>query len=140
LNCCSLFHSFFHFPSIWEFIGVLLAGMAIYLYFIKPKIIISAPCIKANRIEVNIKNDYRYLNVLEVECQVSITKNEFKKVITLNLLKDKTLAIKPQDDYIFKTEDNVTLDDYNQVRIRILARNLIGIKKLIDRVCDLKKN
>ena len=113
-----LLDCFFHGPlNIWDLIGLLFAIIAILFYFFRPRLCICI-CIKDNKIN-----------------EICVTKNNFQTVKTITLLKDKTLAIKTGcDEYIFKENDGGLSTEYNKVRVRILVPNLIGIKKLYERV------
>ena len=130
-----LLDCFFHGPlNIWDLIGLLFAIIAILFYFFRPRLCICI-CIKDNKINVKVQNKNIFRTITEVQCEICVTKNNFQTVKTITLLKDKTLAIKTGcDEYIFKENDGGLSTEYNKVRVRILVPNLIGIKKLYERV------
>ncbi len=142
LPCCLCGCKGLSFSDWGTILGIALTIVALVLYFVRPRICL---CV-FNEIEggqFKIRVLVRNLNLLrtitEVECEVCITHNDFEDVKTLKLVKGKTLAIKTgYDKYVFKTSaQNPELNanpipNYNEIRVRLLIPNVIGVKKLYE--------
>ena len=127
-----------------ELILAILAILAVVVYFLKPDLKIYEPMIKIKNegdfiINVKVKNNSFFWKVIEPECEILISRESgFDRIVkTLELLKPNAISIDTNKEYIFKTLRNSKenpsyskLHQYKYIKIKILARNPIGIKKL----------
>lgn len=119
-------------------------------YFLKPRIHYAIyQRTKDNKTkwvaEVKNKNLLPF-TVKEVKCEIAVSETiEFILSKRLELLKDETIILKKDrsaypTNYIFvpKKETNDFDAKYIFIRVRILATNLLGVKKHYERICRIE--
>lgn len=118
-------------------------------YLLKPKLFYAVyQRTKDNKkkwvVEVTNKNLLPF-TIKEVKCEIAVSKEiDFKTAKSLKLLKEDTLILKRksktlQNNYIFVPEKETnSFDGYIYIRARILATNLIGVKKHYERICKIE--
>ncbi len=114
----------------------LMALIFLVLYFIRPILKINIYEEK-NKIKVKCTNKNIFRNAIrEVKCDIVSSETPvFNTVRTLKLKKNYIPGIRYCDNYVFKTK-NTVVQQY--IKVRILALNSIGIKKLYTRTYKIK--
>jgi len=147
----STFHDFFlvEIKNISELLALfsgLFTVVITALYFTKPKIrviqIKIEYCIfkQNHKIKATIVNCNRIFKIVDIFCEISLSKTkDFDVVRTLPLVKSHTLSLSNKDleNYTFISDDciylnnenNLEFKDYNFIRVKLLAPNILGIKK-----------
>lgn len=135
---------FLKMPDVWTVLGLALAVIALFLYFLKFRI---APIIdiENHQIKVCVSNKNRVFNIHDLECEIVKSADAtFRVVKTLTLVKSKTLILRPSDEpYIFKATNtpnnqkrSSSVDSVYYLRVRFAALNPIGVKKFRSYTCD----
>lgn len=120
----------------------LTALIAIILYFVKPCLRImniSDYSVPKVRIECINRNFFRN-PILDVKCDIVASETlEFTISDTIELCKDWVPGISFGDNYIFKSTDvGNNFDKKRYLKIRILVVNVLGVRKLYQRIYKIR--
>ncbi|NOU47680.1 MAG: hypothetical protein HOO86_11550 [Bacteroidales bacterium] len=116
----------------------IIALLFVILYFIKPCLKITDESDYSKK-KIRIKcvnNNFLRSTMKDIQCDIVVSEaNSFYITDTLELQKDWITGICYHDNYIFKVKnipDN--FDNKHYLKVRILAINILGIKKFYQRV------
>lgn len=121
----------------------IIALIALILYFVKPCLCITDES-NYNESEIRIKcvNRNFFRNpILDVKCDIVASKTEdFSISDTLELRKDWVPGISFCDNYVFIVKDTPdNFDNKKFLKVRILVVNVLGIRKLYERVYQIQR-
>lgn len=136
----------------WNLVNFFLAIFAAFIsvgYLLKPRIFYSIYQRTKDYktkwvVEVENKNILPF-KIKEIKCEIATSENiDFTVAKSLKLLKNETLFLrrdkkKYQSNYIF-VPDKETKDftEYTFIRVRLLASNILGLKKHYERICRIE--
>lgn len=120
----------------------LFALLFVILYFTKPLLIItddSDYAAEKIRIKCENKNIFR-LTIKDIQCDIVVSNdNTFLYTDTLELHKDWIPGISYNDNYVFKVKNIPNkFNDNKFMKIRILAINILGVKKFYQKVTEME--
>ena len=119
-----------------------IALLFVIMYFIKPCLkIIDESDYSTKKIRIKCVNNNILRNTIkDIKCDiVSSNSDSFEVTDTLDLQKDWTTGIRYHDNYTFKSKNIPTnFDDKQFLLVRILAINILGIKKFYQRVFKIE--
>jgi hypothetical protein len=133
----------------WLNLGLAIFAALIAIgYFLKPRIHYAIyRRTKENKIKwvAEVKNkNLLPLTVKEIKCEIAVSETiEFTVAKRLELLKDETLILKKDrsvyhTNYIFVPVLEIAgFTGYTFIRIRLLATNILGVKKHYERICRI---
>ncbi len=139
---------FFCEPPNWVIwfssIASVFAILFLFLYFVYPRLKFENECDFNNKnIRIKCINKNRLgLSIKDIKCDiVASEKDNFDITDTLELYKDWTAGIRYKKNYTFKVKKlPENFDEKKYLKIRILAPNLLGVKKLYEIVIDIEQN
>ncbi|KAF5031384.1 hypothetical protein DSECCO2_628280 [anaerobic digester metagenome] len=138
--CCIINDCFGTFITLFGFVISILAIIAFALYWFKPRFDISVKHDKKKEIRVVIFNkNCPRIKIVDIKCEATLSEDrDFSGVVnTLDSIKDSIICLKaPPANYTFKFEES-KLAQKNYLRIRLLANNIIGIKKVTEKVYEI---
>ncbi len=122
----------------------LIALIAFVLYFFHPRFAICV-CYNDSQIRITVKNN-NVINlcnkkIVDIKCEATLAETEdfSNEVITLEMMKDWIICLnKKPANYVFKTT-NANIKDKNYLRVRLLASNFIGVKKVTEEYYTITK-
>jgi hypothetical protein len=126
-------------PPIWfsyaSGFASLFALIFSVLYFLKPNLIISNES-ENNEIRIKCENKDWFVKVKDIKCDIVASKDDkFGVTDTLDLAKDWISGIQHNGNYIFKTINLPSnFSDKKYIKVRMLADNIIGIKKYYEKI------
>ena len=124
------------FMELFSLIASIFATFVTLGYWVKPRL---RMCIFQDsdywKVKVVNRNLFRS-SVKDVCCEIALSKTEtFEFTKTSELKKGGTLVIYPcPDEYIFKTHKTSNFEDYKYIRIRLIAPNFLGVRKVFQRI------
>ena len=130
-------------PPIWFSYATgfasLFAVIFTVLYFIRPKLAITNESnVKEIRIKCTNKNCFSIV-IKDIKCDIVLSKDDtFNVTDTLELQKDWITGIKRDSNYVFKTKElPKNFKEKKYIKVRILAINLLGIKKYYEKTFEI---
>jgi hypothetical protein len=121
----------------------LIALLFVILYFLKPCLnIIDDSDYKSRKIRIKcVNNNLSRFTIKDIQCDIVASNDDsFKLSVTLELHKDWITGICYHDNYVFKVKDiPSTFDEKKFIKVRILAINILGVKKFYQKVLKIEK-
>lgn len=121
----------------------LIALFFVILYFLKPHLKIEdSSDYQSNKIRITCTNKNLFpFTIKDIKCDIVASKDDsFKKTDTLKLYKDWITGICYNDNYVFKVKSNPTsFSEKKFLKVRILAINILGVKKYYQKVFEIPK-
>lgn len=133
----------------WFNLGLAVFAAVIAIgYFLKPRIhyaIYQRTKDTKTKWVAEVKNkNWLCLTIKEVKCEIAVSETiEFTVAKRLELLKDETLILKKDrsvyhTNYIFVPAlETANFAQYTFIRVRLLATNILGVKKHYERICRI---
>jgi len=119
-----------------------IALLFVILYFLKPCLKITDDSNSANNIRIKcINKNLLPFTIKDIQCDIVASKDDsFEYTDTLELHKNWIAGIRYHDNYIFKVKNSTSIViDKKFIKVRILAINVLGVKKYYQRVFKIKK-
>lgn len=137
--CCTTPPDWFTYASGF---ASLIALLFVIFYFTKPCLKISDDSnysTKEIRIKCENRNFFR-LTIKDIQCDIVASKDDsFSITDTLELYKDWIPGISHNDNYVFKVKNIPTnFEEKKFMKVRILAINILGIKKFYQKVITIQ--